>query len=641
MGCANSLILLELHRNGLLLGKSIVVYEPAQKIANDRTFCFWLEPAVLETTGLDQLVSHSWSRVKCNEAPPQLLEGKRYYYLRSDALYTHTTALLSQYNVTFHRQTLQGFPNELAHFIFDSRSPQFDLNTPLAVELTQSFFGWLVKTDKPIFDSEVFTMMDFSIVQNGHTQFLYVLPFDAQQALIEPTRFGHELMTEQEATGIIENYLEQYHTRYQIIEKEQGSIPMCSAALQNQNLPLNWFRTGAGGGQLKPSTGYSFVRSLTDAQHIVQSIRSKEKKFRRRKSPVRFAYYDRLLLQIIGHSPARGKQIFTQLFQHNRATKVLSFLDEKSTLLEEVRLMSSLPIALFLGAALKDVLLQLNLFFRQRSWAIYMSILLLLLQYFKLSNLGNALLLMGLLWIGIPHGALDHLYTVSNKMRIPWRFIGVYISFGLVVLLLWWLFPTLALLGFLLYTAWHFGQADFEHWKKPDGLQSFMWGIGVVGVILLGHWPATKAILSDMNIHVKLDFISALQPLRLNLLIGFWLACALLVGRGIRLRLVETMLMLYIGIYLPLLAAFACYFIFQHSWHGWQHLRNKLSLNNTKMWRKAMPFTLGAIGLFGLYLWLVKEPNWGQAFIFLSALSFPHVWFMHKSYQKTKAATLL
>ena len=176
MGCANSLILLELDRAGLLAGKRIVVYEPEQKKSNDRTFCFWLEPKVLHDAGLDKIVSHSWSAVLVNEFSAQSLAGKIYFYLRADALYAHTSQLLSQYDVTLRRELLQDYPEALAHFVFDSRPPYFDLNHQIDVQISQSFYGWLVETEAPIFDPEVFTMMDFSIPQNGHTQFLYVLP---------------------------------------------------------------------------------------------------------------------------------------------------------------------------------------------------------------------------------------------------------------------------------------------------------------------------------------------------------------------------------------------------------------------------------------------------------------------------------
>ena len=76
MGCANSLILMELHSRDMLTNKRIVIYEPAQKVANDRTFCFWLEPDKLKALALDQLVTHSWSSVKVNALEAQSLAGK-------------------------------------------------------------------------------------------------------------------------------------------------------------------------------------------------------------------------------------------------------------------------------------------------------------------------------------------------------------------------------------------------------------------------------------------------------------------------------------------------------------------------------------------------------------------------------------
>ncbi len=632
MGCANSLILVELDRAGLLSQKRILVYEPEEKKGNDRTFCFWLEPNVLKDAGLDQLVSHSWSKVKCNEEALQLLATKRYYYLRAEALYAHASQLLAQYEVSFHRELLQDYPDSLAHFVFDSRPPQFVLDVRNEVQISQSFYGWFVKTKAPIFDSEVFTMMDFSIPQNGQTQFLYVLPFDAQQALIEPTRFGRELLSEEEATQVIANFLKENHTEFEILEKEQGCIPMCSGSLQNEELPNNWFRTGAGGGQLKPSTGYSFVRSLTDAQQIVKSLSLKEAKFNRRKSPQRFAYYDRLLLKIIAQKPVKGKEIFTRLFQHNAAAQVLNFLDERSTPVQELRLMSTLPILLFLNAALLDALGKLRSFLAKRSVAFYMTCTLLAFQYFQLGLLSNIIIIVGLLIVGLPHGALDHLYSVSNPHRIPWRFIGIYLGLGLLLLVVWYFLPYLALVIFLTYTAWHFGQADFEIWKRQSGVKSFFWGILVLALILGSHWTETSEILTEMGIFLpqSIDLLGFLNQNSSWVLLFLVLILSPIMRMNPKVK--ETLFCLFIGAWLPLLPAFACYFVFQHSLHGWQHLKQKLSLSHQKMWLQALPFTLGALVLFGAYLYLIQEPNWGQVFIFLSALSFPHVYYMHKSY---------
>jgi len=633
MGCANSLILSELDRAGLLSQKRILVYEPEQKKGNDRTFCFWLAPNVLQDAGLEPLISHSWSKVKCNEEAPQLLAGKRYYYLRAEALYAHTSTLLAQHQVTFRKEPLVGSPSGLAHFVFDSRPPQFELDLQNEVQISQSFYGWLVKANTPIFDPEVFTMMDFSIPQNGHTQFLYVLPFDAQQALIEPTRFGEVLISEIEATHVIEKFLEERNTQFEILEKEQGCIPMCSGVLQNEELPKNWFRTGAGGGQLKPSTGYSFVRSLTDAQQIVKSLSLNDAKLKRRKSPQRFAYYDRLLLKIIAQKPEKGKVIFTKLFQYNAAAKVLNFLDEKSTLLQEIRLMSTLPILLFLKAAFLDALGKFRSFLEKCSVAFYMSCILLVFQYFQLGMLSNIIMIFGLLSIGLPHGALDHLYSVSNQRRIPWRFIGVYLGLGLLLLVVWHFLPYLALFLFLAYTAWHFGQADFEIWKLGSGVKSFFWGLIVLALILGSHWTETSQILIEMGISLpqSKDFLGSFSENSTWVLL-FLVLLSLPIQIDSRVK--ETLFCLSIGAWLPLLPAFACYFVFQHSLHGWQHLREKMKLSHRSMWLQALPFTVGALVLFGTYLYLIQEPNWGQVFIFLSALSFPHVYYMHKSYLK-------
>jgi lycopene beta-cyclase len=632
MGCANSLILMELHSKGLLANKRIVVYEPAQKIANDRTFCFWLSPDELKASGLDKLVSHSWPAVKVNELEAQTLADKNYYYLRSDILYAYIKDLLMQYQCVWKDESLEGYPEKLGQLIFDSRPPLFLPIKKYEVALSQSFYGWLVQTDRAIFDASAFTMMDFNIPQNGQTQFLYVLPFDENTALIEPTRFGKDPITEDEASVLIEHFLSDQQTTFRILEKEKGCIPMSSVTLSEPVGLANWIRTGAGSGQLKPSTGYSFVRSLTDAQQIVASIQKQSKIITRRKSAARFAFYDRLLLQILGQKPQLGKRIFTQLFNRNKARNVLDFLDEQTALVQELRLMSSLPIRPFVGAAIKDILFRFLVHVQRGNMAIYMTLVLCFLQFYQLAAWSNLILFLGLFAVGLPHGALDHLPNFTFKSTRFWLFIGQYLCLGASMLLLWFFSPAMALILFLLYTAWHFGQADFEYWKQKAGLYSFLWGLLVLVFVLFGHLEETLSILKQMGIQLHLRQL-ALENVKL-----IWLSFALLslfVFRKTTLtsKLAETLLLLFIGLWLPLLPAFGCYFIFQHSVHGWAHLKHNMEFSHFQLWTRALPFTIGSLFLFGIYFTMVTQPNWGQVFIFLSALSLPHVVYMHKSYR--------
>jgi len=43
---------------------------------------------------------------------------------------------------------------------------------------------------------------------------------------------------------------------------------------------------------------------------------------------------------------------------------------------------------------------------------------------------------------------------------------------------------------------------------------------------------------------------------------------------------------------------------------------------------------LGSIALFAAFFYWSEDQNWGLFFIFLSALSFPHVYFMHRAYKR-------
>jgi lycopene beta-cyclase len=49
-----------------------------------------------------------------------------------------------------------------------------------------------------------------------------------------------------------------------------------------------------------------------------------------------------------------GADIFARIFKSTKASKVLSFLDNNSSLLIDLQIMSSVPTKIFLPAALKE-----------------------------------------------------------------------------------------------------------------------------------------------------------------------------------------------------------------------------------------------------------------------------------------------
>jgi len=65
--------------------------------------------------------------------------------------------------------------------------------------------------------------------------------------------------------------------------------------------------------------------------------------------------YDHLLLRILYDQPHRGKAVFLRLFETQSLTRILKFLDEETTLREEIAIFSRLQIGLFLGSLFKHL----------------------------------------------------------------------------------------------------------------------------------------------------------------------------------------------------------------------------------------------------------------------------------------------
>jgi Brp/Blh family beta-carotene 15,15'-monooxygenase len=247
------------------------------------------------------------------------------------------------------------------------------------------------------------------------------------------------------------------------------------------------------------------------------------------------------------------------------------------------------------------------------------------------------LLLAGLLMVGLPHGAIDHLHQYPDKklsQLLP--YFSLYLALGIGILCFWLLAPPLALVLFLGYSAWHFGQADLEIWRlKHTSLRPFFWGAYCLLFLLVTHHLELISVLQQMGVGLHFNWLAPLISTFITPL--FWTIFGLLPILLFRSwRILEAIVLLTILSALPLIEAFGIYFIFQHSWNGWRYLTQITARKPLQLWLQALPFTLASIGLFaGYYFWSAAQ-NWGLLFIFLSALSFPHVFFMHRAYGQRK-----
>ena len=221
--------------------------------------------------------------------------------------------------------------------------------------LQQHFVGWFVKTKTDCFDDSVATFMDFNIPQNGNTRFMYVLPIDKNIALFEYTLFSKDLLERSEYEVAIKDYLkEKKVTDFEILEKENGVIPMTSFKFQelNSNSILN---IGTAGGWTKASTGYTFYNTSKKTKELVSFLKEEDdfSVFSKRK---KYWFYDLLSLDVLAKNNEKGSSLFASIFKKVDVKTILKFLGEESNLREDLKIITSVSPLPFILSIFKRFL---------------------------------------------------------------------------------------------------------------------------------------------------------------------------------------------------------------------------------------------------------------------------------------------
>lgn len=228
---------------------------------------------------------------------------------------------------------------------------------PNKASLWQHFHGWVIETAEPVFDADTMTLMDFDVPQHpSGVVFGYVLPFSSTQALIEITCFSPSTWSREEYERRLAEHMRLRFglesEAYTIRNRETGSIPMDAIPFPGQPNPAT-FPIGTIAGAVKPSTGYAFARMRHTSRHLIETLKREGRPRYPSPAPTRFALYDALLLRIFRERPDSGVPIFTALFRRVPIDTVFRFLDEKTTLREEIGIFRRLPLLPFLRSLWK------------------------------------------------------------------------------------------------------------------------------------------------------------------------------------------------------------------------------------------------------------------------------------------------
>ena len=346
--------------------KSILLLDENAKQSNDRTWCFWDQKETL----WENSISKKWNSVLFANADfKRNLELHPYQYNKIQGLDFYNQLLeliVNQKNIDFVQEKVLDIEESENIVLVKTESQSFSCSqlfnsiyNPSLVNLRskypllqQHFVGWFIQVETPIFNSEQATFMDFSVAQKGNTRFMYVLPTSETEALLEYTLFSKDLLSKEEYETEIENYIQKLGIQnYQIVEKEYGNIPMTCYPFWKHNTQ-NVINIGTAGGWTKASTGFTFKNSDKKSTELVSFLETQTdfKKFHKK---TKFWWYDLLLLDILDQKNETGAAIFSALFQKGNAPLILKFLDEETSLWEDVQVIWKCPKGLFINALLK------------------------------------------------------------------------------------------------------------------------------------------------------------------------------------------------------------------------------------------------------------------------------------------------
>lgn len=212
-------------------------------------------------------------------------------------------------------------------------------------------------------------------------------------------------------------------------------------------------------------------------------------------------------------------------------------------------------------------------------------------------------LLIGIVVVGLPHGALDHLVPARTgrswgRRPLPFTlFLAAYLAAAGTYVVVWRVAPFVAFVGFLALTVWHWGQGDLRFLEIFLQRRRTGAAAALVTIVTRGALPIVVPILAfpatadDLLVRASGALglsAPAWTPSDPALQAGLGAAlAALLVGylvtalraardvRGASVDLAEVGLLLAFFALVPAYAAVGAYFL---AWHSLRHLARLLLL---------------------------------------------------------------
>jgi Brp/Blh family beta-carotene 15,15'-monooxygenase len=280
-------------------------------------------------------------------------------------------------------------------------------------------------------------------------------------------------------------------------------------------------------------------------------------------------------------------------------------------------------------------------------------------ELFVSSSLVVALVL--IVFIGIPHGANDHLLffnlinkSVDKNNKKSNLFFASYIGLIILYVCCWYLFPTFSLGLFILISIYHFGQSNLYispiNSKFVKLISIFLSGSFVLLTPIFAHIETALPVIQSLSknpdiLKISEDLGNKLAISAGILMIIHWVI--LMLSKHINFKnglqeILNVLLLFGLFYYSPLWIGFAIYFTLWHSIPSIEDQINffkttRVNYNLGKYVREIFPFSL--IALSGLLLafqfsgdYISVNQGLALLFSFIAVITLPHMIMMDLLY---------
>jgi lycopene beta-cyclase len=366
-GCSGLSLVRELGEQGF--EGSVAVLEPRGHYEDDRSWCFWAD----DEHPLMGWVSHSWPQWSFGVAPHaashRCSPGSAYRYIRSADFYANSVALIdASPHTTLHaghrvasvRQEGEGWCMDVqadgaeathslyARHVVDTRPPpeaQWEQS-----QMFQCFVGLEIELSWDQWDTQQAELMTDMRIVAGEFCFTYLLPLSARVALVEVTYFAKHPVNASDIQRELDALLAQRGwSGARQLRRESGTLPMGMPRHASVSSP-GWVRAGMGGGALRASSGYGFLRIQRWAAACAHSMVQGRGPCAFNE-PSRMLYeMDHLFLNVLVCNPMLGPELFRRLFGQLEPSRLVRFMTDRPSPVDLMALVACLPKTPFLQA---------------------------------------------------------------------------------------------------------------------------------------------------------------------------------------------------------------------------------------------------------------------------------------------------